>query len=251
MLKGERQQQIVEIVQLEGKVTSAELSKRLDVSEDTIRRDLREMDENGWIKRVHGGAFPIHAGPLLFSDRNQAYSEEKMRLAKKGLELIKDGQVIIMDGSTTNLQLVKALPHTLHLTIITNSPVISLELAEHPHVKVILLGGNFLKASLVTIGSPVISALKQIKADLCFLGVYAIHHEFGISVPHYEESLVKQQMLESANQTAILLTQNKVNTVSHFFVGGLSDVDFLVIEKGAPALLEELYQEYDIEVVRA
>ncbi|WP_077296416.1 DeoR/GlpR family DNA-binding transcription regulator [Virgibacillus pantothenticus] len=251
MLKEERQNKILEIIQTEGKATATALSKRLNVSEDTIRRDLREMDDNGWINRVHGGALPNNSGPLLFSDRHEEFLEEKMQLAKQGMKLIKDGHVLIIDGSTTNLQLVKAMPHNLRVTVITNSPVISIELSDHPLIKVIMLGGEFFKESLVNIGIPLIRALKNMKADLCFLGVHSFHSDFGMSVPHFEESLVKQQMLESANRTAILLTKSKLNTVSNYSIGDLSHVDYLIIDRDIASQSLKPYQKYDMEIIRA
>ncbi|RFA32183.1 hypothetical protein CAI16_18835 [Virgibacillus dokdonensis] len=251
MLKEQRQNEILQIIKNEGKANAVELSKRLKVSEDTIRRDLREMDDYGWIKRVHGGALPNNSGPLLFSDRNEEFFEEKVLLSKKASQLLKNGQVVIIDGSTTNLQLVKALPYNLHITIITNSPAISIELSGYPYIKVIMLGGEFFKESLVNIGIPIIKTLKHIRADLCFIGVHSFHFEFGMSVPHFEESLVKHQILESANKTAVLLTKNKLNTVSNYSIGDLSYLNYLIINEDLSSQSLKQYTKFNIEIIRA
>ncbi|RFB12631.1 DeoR/GlpR transcriptional regulator [Bacillus sp. HNG] len=226
-----------------------DLSHKLNVSEDTVRRDLREMDAKGLILRVHGGAFPVNSMSLLFSDRQEESLEQKRLLARTGKELIKQGKVILIDGSTTNLQLAKEIPLDLHATIITNSPVICVELSNHPNLDIMMLGGKFLKDSLVNIGTTVIDTLVDIKADLCFLGTYSLHPEFGISVPNFEESLVKKQMIRSSRKVAILLTTNKLNTISNYSVGSLSDLDYLIVEDGVPQSTINQYEQWDIEII--
>ncbi len=251
MFKQERQTKILQIVQAEGKAEAKALSGRLRVSEDTIRRDLREMDKKGWIQRVHGGAFPIHSGPLTFSDRDEEVPEEKVILAKKGAEFINDGQFIILDGSTTNLQLINRLPKNLRATIITNSIVNSLKLSVFPNIEVITLGGRLFKDSLVNVGGAVIDALRTVKADLCFLGVYSIHPDFGLSVPDYEESLVKKQMIRSANKTIALLTKNKLNTISRYSIEHINRLDYLIVSQGVPEQALAAYLHAGIEIIRA
>ncbi|WP_059102979.1 DeoR/GlpR family DNA-binding transcription regulator [Shouchella shacheensis] len=250
MLKKERQNEIIKMIQNEGKAIAKELSIHLNVSEDTIRRDLREMDAKGLIQRVHGGAFPISQSAITFAERNEELLESKRVLAMKGLELVTDGQVILLDGSTTNLQLAKELPEQLHATIITNSPTICLELSGHPHLEVITLGGTLFKDSLVNVGLPVIKTLEDLRADLCFLGVYSIHPEFGISEPHMEESFVRQQMIKSSNKIATLVTKNKLNTISNYKIGSIASLDYLITEGEIPSHVLKGYEDVDIEVIR-
>jgi DeoR/GlpR family transcriptional regulator of sugar metabolism len=249
MLREERQRRILDTLDNEGKVLAKELSMRLNVSEDTIRRDLREMDARGLLQRVHGGAFPKATGSVIHSKRTEEHTDTKKALATKGLKLIKDGQVILLDGSTTNLMLAKEIPQDFRGTIITNSPTISLELSKHPNTDIVMLGGAFFKESLVNIGFEVIETLKNIRADLCFLGIYSLHPDFGISIPHLEESYVKQQMIKSSNKTAGLVTRSKLNTISNFVVGPVSDLDYLITVEDISDYNFNKYKELDIEII--
>lgn len=115
MLKAERQDKILEILSLENKIIASELSVRLEVSEDTIRRDIKELDQRGLLKKVHSGA--VKNGPLKedFDARIDLNLEEKIRLAKKGAELIKPGSVILIDDGTTNYQVIKQLLSLIHI----------------------------------------------------------------------------------------------------------------------------------------
>jgi DeoR/GlpR family transcriptional regulator of sugar metabolism len=250
MLRKERQRKILHILEKEGKVVAKELSTKWNVSEDTIRRDLREMDSLGLLNRVHGGAFPASSGPVTFSERTEENIDAKKELAIKGVQLIKDGQVLLLDGgSTTNLFLAQEIPYDFKGTIITNSPSISLVLSKHPNIEVILLGGSFFKESLVTVGLDVINTLKNIRADLCFLGVYSLHLDFGISIPHLQESYVKRQMIKSSNKIASLVTRSKLNTISNYLVGPVSELDYLITEEGSLGFNFNKYKELDIEII--
>ncbi|WP_409304910.1 DeoR/GlpR family DNA-binding transcription regulator [Peribacillus sp. SCS-155] len=249
MLREERQRKILDTLDNEGKVVAKELSLRWNVSEDTIRRDLREMDSKGLLQRVHGGAFPVATGSVIHSVRTGENVEIKKALAEKGVKLIKDGQVIILDGGTTNLFLAKEIPLDFKGTIITNSPVICIELANHPHIDIVMLGGTFFKESLINIGIEVVEKLKSIRADLCFLGIYSLHPDFGLSIPNLEESYVKQQMIKSSNKVACLITRTKLNTISNYIVGPVSDLDYLITVEDISDLHFTTYKEMDIELM--
>ena len=166
MLKEERQQKILKILNSEQKVITSKLSNRLSVSEDTIRRDLKELDDQGLIKRVYSGA--LRKGPPVvdFFSRQNISSDIKTNLARKALRFIEDGQVLLIDGSTTNLHLVNQLPLSLKATIITNSPPISMALSNHKDVEVIMLGGILFKQSMINLGVQTVKSLNTMVADL-------------------------------------------------------------------------------------
>ena len=152
MLTAERRQQILETLRRDGKVLASELSAVLNVSEDTIRRDLRELAEAGLLQRVHGGALPRSPAAASFAIRQSQAPSAKAAIANAAAQLVRNGQVIILDGGTTTLQVAQRLPLDLRATIVTNSPPIAVALAEHPAVEVIVIGGRLLQDSLVTIG---------------------------------------------------------------------------------------------------
>jgi len=163
-LKEERHQYILELLGSEGRVLAADLSSRYRVSEDTIRRDLRELASSGKIQRVHGGALPRRAEAVPFVSRQQIDMESKIAIARAAADMIRDGQVVLIDGGTTNLRIASYLSRERSATIVTNSPPLALALADHPKLSVLMLGGNFLKEARVTTGIETIRQVESIRA---------------------------------------------------------------------------------------
>src|ERR1700719_1696400 len=199
-LKEERHQYILELLGSEGRVLAADLSSRYRVSEDTIRRDLRELASSGKIQRVHGGALPRRAEAVSFVSRQQIDMESKIGIARAAADMIRDGQVVLIDGGTTNLRIASYLSRERSATIVTNSPPLALALADHPKLSVLMLGGNFLKEARVTTGIETIRRVESIRADLCFLGMCSLHPEVGITVGDREEAYVKQAMIGASTE---------------------------------------------------
>src|SRR5436309_703239 len=214
MLTEERRRSIVQTLQRDGKVLATELSKSLHVSEDTIRRDLRELAAAGVLQRVHGGALlrsPVTGG---FTVRQQQDTGAKAAIARAAVRFIRPDQVIILDGGTTPLQVAQHLPPDLRATVITHSPPVALTLAEHPTVEVILIGGKLYKHELVAVGAATVEAFGHIRADLCFLGIGSIHPEVGISTFDLEEAAVKRAMIASAAEVVAITPAEKLGTAA-------------------------------------
>ncbi|MEK8129051.1 DeoR/GlpR family DNA-binding transcription regulator [Paenibacillus filicis] len=250
MLREERHQAILERLQLHGKVIATELSQILSVSEDTVRRDLREMDSLGLLHRVHGGALPKSPSAAHFEDRQRDSVESKEKLAEAAISLVRNGQVILMDGSTSTLRVAERLPHHLMATVITNSPPIAVALAAHPKIDVVMLGGQLHKNSLVNIGAATVEALSKIRADLCFLGVCSIHPEIGISVPYLEETYVKKQMIEASSEIVALATADKLGTASSFIVAPTHALTYLITDHEVPDETLQPYRQLGISILR-
>jgi DeoR/GlpR family transcriptional regulator of sugar metabolism len=229
MLKEERQRLILETLHSQGKVLASTLSEILNVSEDTIRRDLKELAESGILQRVHGGAM-LRLPAMAYRERRDQATTAKIEIARAAIQLIHNGQVIIMDGGTTTLQVAQSLPHTLSATIVTNSPPVALALAELPAVNVIMVGGLLYKRSLVSVGVEAVEGLRSVRADLCFLGICSLHPEVGISVPEREELYTKRAMIASSAEVVALASAEKLYTVAPYVVGPLKDLTHLVTE---------------------
>ena len=178
MLKKERHAYIMHEIDIHNKVLSSDLSIQLAVSEDTIRRDLQELDEKGNLTKVHGGALSKSFHFTL--KNNTVYSQpEKKIIAQKARELIKDGMLVLLSGGTTIIELVKSLPPELNATFITVSIPTALELLDHPNGEVIFLGNKLLKNAQMAVGAEVVQRLSEIKCDLCFLGTNSIDVELS------------------------------------------------------------------------
>jgi DeoR/GlpR family transcriptional regulator of sugar metabolism len=251
MLTEERRRSILQKLQREGKVYATELSKALQVSEDTIRRDLRELDAAGVLQRVHGGALPRSPTTASFTERQQQAPEVKAALAQAAIRFIRQDQVVILDGGTTLLHVAQLLPANLRATVITHSPPIALALAEHPTVEVILIGGKLNKHALATVGVATVEAFRSIRADLCLLGIASLHPEVGISVLDLEEASVKRAMLAGAAEVVAVTSAEKLGTAAPYIVGPLSDLTHLVTERAVPAEVLAPYREKGVTIVQA
>src|SRR6478736_3089346 len=153
MLTEERRQTILERLDRDGKVVVAELSATLDVSLDTVRRDLQELAKTVRVRRVHGGALPPAIGSRPYAVRREQAPAAKAAIARATAGLLHDGQVIVLDAGTTTLAVARHLPPGLKATVITNSPPIAVALAEHPSVEVTVLGGTLDKSAHALVGA--------------------------------------------------------------------------------------------------
>ncbi|HDT2076902.1 DeoR/GlpR transcriptional regulator [Enterobacter cloacae] len=230
MLTSQRKQLIIEKLEAEGQVQSKALSILFDVSEDTIRRDLRELAAEGRLQRVHGGALPSSSAIAPFAERQFVKMDAKKKVAQKGAQLISSGQVVIVDGGTTTAELITFLPPDLHITVVTHSPSIALGLVNHPSVEVILIGGRLYKHSIVAVGAGAIEGIENIHADLFFMGVTGIHPEAGLTTGDFEEACIKRAFSGRAAETVVLASPEKINTASSFVIGDVSLANTIVID---------------------
>ena len=250
MLKEERQQRILEILRREGKVMASALSDKLEVSEDTIRRDLNDLAEEKYIQRVHGGALLRAPETANFIARQHQGAEVKAGLARVAVQFIRDGQVIILDGGTTNLLVAQNLPPGLQATIITNSPPIAVALADYPKIEVFMLGGKIYKNAQVTVGLDPVDKLRSFRADILILGICSLHPEVGISVPNMDEAEVKRAMLASATEVVALASEEKLNTAAQYIVGTIGEITHLVTESGVSEEILVPYRAIGLTVLR-
>ncbi|CAX58699.1 Transcriptional regulator, DeoR family [Erwinia billingiae Eb661] len=251
MLTSQRKQRILEQLLKEGQVLSKDLSVRFEVSEDTVRRDLRELAAEGRLQRVHGGALPSSSATATFSERKSLKTDAKRKVAQKGAELISSGQVVIIDGGTTTSELIACLPDDLRITVVTHSPSIALGLIEHPSIEVILIGGRLFKHSVVTVGAATIEGIGKIQADIFFMGVTGVHAEAGLTTGDYEEACIKRAFSGRAAETVVLVSPEKINAASPFVIGDLGLIDTIVVDSGADENWVRSIEEKGVTVMKA
>ncbi len=249
MLTAERRNEILIRLNRDGKVVASELVDALGVSEDTVRRDLRELAADGLVLRVHGGALQPTTAMPSFAQRLEVSREAKGDLAEAALPLLEGARVIVLDGGTTSLELARRLPPHRDCTVLTNSPPVAAALAEHPSAEVVLIGGRLLKEPQVAVGAEAIYALRHVRADACVLGICSLHPDLGVTTLDHDESHVKRAMVESAAEVIALATADKLNTAAPWVVSPLSAVSHLVTD-AAEDLLED-YVAAGASVVRA
>lgn len=230
MLKAERQHYILNQLSENQRIVTTDLALDLNLSEDTIRRDLNEMDRNKLLKKVYGGAIAIPKETIGIFNIAISAEEEKKRIVAKALPLLHDGQVIIMSGGTTNLVFAKLLPEHLKITVYTYSLSIAMQLSQHPNIELILIGGKMQKSAMVTIGIDVLRVVSKIKADLCFIGASHINVKQGLTEVGYEVSVVKKAMIKASDRVISMFTSNKLNTRGPYNVCQLRELNTIITE---------------------
>ena len=240
MLKKERQALIIKQINLHNKVLSSDLSTKLSVSEDTIRRDLNELALENKIVKVHGGALSKSYNFTATQEETYAFDEKNI-IAQKTISLIKDGMTILCSGGTTMRAIANQLPDNLNVTFFTVSPLIALELAEHPNTEVILLGGKLSNSSKISVGGEVVSKINEIKADLCILGINGFNED-GISDSDYEVVQVKKAMIKASKQLIAPIISEKLNSTLRLQVANSDEVDYLITELSPDHKILESYQ---------
>ena len=230
MFKEERHQLILDEVTRHNKVRSAELCRMLKVSEDTVRRDLKELADKGIVRKVHGGAVANSLIPAEYREQNIDHIGQKRIIAEKAISLLQNGQVIIIDGGTSNLELVRQFPEELKATVFTNSLPIANELCTHPGIDLFIFGGKVLKTVRVAVGMDVLHFLSDLHADMCFIGARSLHASLGITTTRREEAQVKRKLAEVSTEVVALVTSDKIGTIQPFRVVELEQVHTLVTE---------------------
>ena len=232
MLTAERKQAILERLEHDGRVVASQLVTSLGVSEDTVRRDLRDLADQGLLHRVHGGALASAPATVSFARRLEVGQEEKIALADAALPLLDEARVIVLDGGTTALELARRLPPLYAGTVVTNAPPVASALASHPNAEVVLVGGRLLKDAQVAVGAAAVEALRTVRADVCVLGICSLHPDAGVTTLDNDEADVKRAMVACSGVVIALATADKLRSASPWVVASLADVDHLVTDGG-------------------
>lgn len=249
-LKHERQARILELLGGSGRVVAAELEGALGVSAYTVRRDLDELAQAGRLLRVHGGALPRSPVATTYEGRREQSTAGKREVARAAAGLVRGGEVVILDGGSTALALAEALPPGLSGTWITHSPPAAAALARHPGLEVVVVGGTLDRRALVATGAQTVAAYERVAADVCFLGIWSVHAEHGISEGYPEEAEVRRTLLGRADRVVGLATADKLGTVAPFAIGPASALTHLVTDGAAPAAAVDPLADLGITVVR-
>lgn len=235
MAMAERRDSLVEFVNSEGRVTFAQIKRRFpDVSEMTLRTDLKALDQQHQIIRVHGGAksvgFAVGTDDLL-ARRVGRRSAEKTDIAKKAAALIAPGHTIFIDSGSSTTALAAAI-EDMELLVFTNSLTVASELAKLEHVMAYLIGGRLNRYSMSTTGARAIEAVRSKSFDQVFLGVTGCQRKEGFSCGSDDEAVFKQTLVERSHECVVLMDSSKEERPSTFKICDLRDVDVVVSDGG-------------------
>jgi len=250
MLAASRKDLLIERLRVEGRIVAKELAAELGVSEDSIRRDLRELHAAGLAVRVYGGAVPASPAVADYGTRQSVATDSKQRIARFAAKLIERDSTVIVDGGTTALATIRALDPALRCTIITHSPTVAAALLDHA-AEVIIIGGRLFKHSAVASGAAAVEAARAVRADRFLLGVTGIHAEAGLTTGDADEAAMKRALAERAAETFVLGSSEKIGAVSPFDVLPFEKVTGVVVDPSGPAASLDSLERRGVPLLRA
>ncbi len=249
MLTSERKALILDLLRRDKRIVAKTLSQELVLSEDTIRRDLRELAADGKLQRVHGGALPISPAIVDMGERWRIAPDSKDAVARIAATLVRPGQVVIVDGGTTAVRMARHLPSGLRATVVTHSPSVAMELVDHAMIEVELIGGRLFKHSIVATGASAMEAIARVRADAFFMGVTGVHPRMGLTTGDAEEATIKRALSRQAAETFVLASREKLGAVSPFVVLPIEEADNLVVEPGTAEEVIDAYRSAGLTVI--
>ncbi|MDA6068387.1 DeoR/GlpR family DNA-binding transcription regulator [Flavobacterium sp. AC] len=249
MIKEERFDHILRLLKQKDKVTYDMLAVDLEVSEDTIRRDIELLHNNGLLSKVRGGAIPISKNPLNFQDRASYLSDGKKTIALKARQFIKNGQTVFMDGGTTVCAIAAHLPLNSSLRIVTNNVALVPILSKFKNIEIIVLGGVYNRHTETNLGAKSREEIRNYIADVYFMGACAIQSKFGITSTFNDEAEIKRIMLANAKQIIVLGNIEKINNTESFKVCDLKDINALITDLSSDDSKLDAYRSLGIKLI--
>lgn len=251
MLAMERRDMLLARLRRDGKLVARELAQELGLSEDSLRRDLRELAAAGLCQRVYGGALPLSPATGPFDTRLALASESKRRVAICAAKLITPESTTILGGGTTALAVTAALAPNLRATIVTPSPATAAALVNHASVDVFMLGGRLLKQAASVCGAAAVEAANRISADLYLLGVAGVHPKQGITTGDLDEAAMERVLIGRAADTYVLASSDKVGTVARCTVANLSQVTGIITDAGPDDPIVRQFRKQGAQIIHA
>ncbi len=230
MLAAQRREFLLARLARDRRVVAKDVAAELGVSEDSVRRDLRDLAAAGLCQRVYGGALPASPATADYTTRRRVEVDSKQRVAAAAAALVKPGDTVILDGGTTALAVARTLPADLRATVVTHSPTVAVALAGHPEVEIFLLGGRLFRHSMVACGAAAVEAAQTVHADLFLLGVTGVHPDAGLTTGDADEAAMKRALARRAAETYVLASAEKIGAASPFAVVPLSAVAGIVTD---------------------
>jgi DeoR/GlpR family transcriptional regulator of sugar metabolism len=251
ILAAERQQQILERLNCDGRVLAAALADAFSTSEDTIRRDLRDLAGRGLCRRVYGGALPVSPASSSRQVRAGEAIDRKAALGRALAALVAPGSFVFVDSGSTSLAAVKAFPEDLRLTAATHDPAIAAALSARTKVTVWLIGGRVSREVGAALGGRTLADIEGLRPELALLGICALDPAAGVASFDPEDAEIKRALLRNSGRVAVAVLNEKLETSAPFAVGPAESLDCVVLEADAPERVAHAFAERGISVRRA
>lgn len=245
-----RREQILSRLSEQDRTTVSELSQALGVSEVTVRKDLDQLEAQGMITRIHGGAVFSGRGrlELYFNAREQIKREEKRRIAAAAASLVVSGQTIFLDASTTAFQLARLLKDRRNLTVVTNGLYTALELTFVPDIRVVVVGGVVRRRSSSLVGGLSYDLLRRLHVDIGFFGARGVTARAGLTEADLDEAQLKQHMVEASATVVGILDSSKWGEAHLSSFALPVDIDRIISDSDAPEAGVQELRALDIVV---
>ncbi|KQT85606.1 DeoR/GlpR family DNA-binding transcription regulator [Aurantimonas sp. Leaf443] len=251
LLTRERQSRIAERLGAEGQVRAGALAAEFGVSEDTIRRDLREMAAEGLCRRVYGGAVPAAPVGGTLQERRREEAPRKARLGERLACTILPGSSLFVDAGSTNLCLAAALPADAGLTVVTNAPDIAALLLSRGGFEIVLVGGRVDPRCGACLGATALRDLERFRFDDAVLGACGLDAGAGLTAHLLEEAEFKAAVATRARRILAAATNDKIGTAAAYCVLPASRLSRVALEADCPAALVDALKAAGIDVLRA
>ncbi|GIP35054.1 DeoR/GlpR family DNA-binding transcription regulator [Paenibacillus sp. J2TS4] len=252
MLAAERKFRIVEYVNQKRVATVAALAKQFQVHEATIRRDLAEIEQEGLLRRTHGGVIVVDGRANMepsFVERVSDQLEQKKLIGLKAAELVEDGEHIILDSGTTTIHIAHHLKNRSNVTVVTNDMNVAAELRDAPGVKVIVTGGELYPSSFMLNGMFTDQVLGSMHVQKVFIGTPAIHPKYGLTHPEAQLVPAKQGMISAGQEVIVVADDTKLGKVSLHTVAPIQSVHTLITGKEASPSHIKHFQDSGVNVI--
>ncbi len=249
MLKEERHQTILSEVELHNRILLTDIAEALDVSIDTVRRDVKELDADNRLRKVHGGAISLGFRSNNTRNDNIYKLDHKIKIAEKALGLLKDGGVIFVDGGTTCLELARLIPTNLDLTCFTHSLPVAMELLTKSKITVILVGGQVSRESQSAIGANAIHNLSEIRVDYSFIGTGYVDSYYGLTEFDWDIVQVKKAIIKSSKKSVLLSISEKLNSQHRYKTCDINAINTMITELEPENDLLKPFRNHDIRLI--
>lgn len=240
MLSAQRREHLLAVLHRDGRILAKVEAAALGVSEDSVRRDLRDLAAEGLVQRVYGGALPAAPAAQPYAARVGVATRSKAAVAAAASRLVEPGMTVVLDGGTTALAVARGLPADVGARFVTPSPAVALALAEATTAEVVLLGGVVHRHSMVVGGALTAELVAGVRADLFLLGVTGVSAAEGLTTGEVEDAATKRALARRSAQTWVLASGEKLGAVSPHRVLGLDEVAGVVTDGEPHRVVDEL-----------
>jgi DeoR family fructose operon transcriptional repressor len=249
-LQHDRQREIYLLALGDGSVEVADLARRFDVTTETIRRDLSELQSKGQLRRVHGGAVPaerVHHEPLITA-RDQLFAAEKLRIAEAAVAEIPEQGTAIIDSGSTLQRLADVFPTDRDVHVVTNSLRSGLALARRGVQPLTVLGGGVTPNTFAMVDAYTVEMVRELTVDVLFISCDGLSFRRGLTTPYRNESMVKRAMIEASRRVIALVDHSKLGNGQLFTFAEFDEIDVVITDSGADDDAIQSLRNHDIDV---